>query len=231
MGLAEAARHAFELLLGGDAALWGIIWVSLRVSFLALIFAALPAVVCGFLLATLTFPGRRLIIVFLQTLLALPTVVVGLLLYLMLSRLGPLGEWHWLFTQEAMILGQAFLAFPILAAMTLTAVQGLDPRTAETARTLGASPVRAALTVLIETRFAVMAAVATGFGRVLSEIGCAMMVGGNIAGLTRNITTAIALETSKGEFAQGIALGTVLVMLALGINFLLAWLQGKGDMR
>jgi len=231
MSLAEAARHAFELLLGGDAALWGIIWVSLRVSFLALIFAALPAVACGFLLATLTFPGRRLIIVLLQTLLALPTVVVGLLLYLVLSRLGPLGEWHWLFTQEAMIFGQALLAFPILAAMTLTAVQGLDPRTAETARTLGASPMRAALTVLIEARFAVMAAVATGFGRVLSEIGCAMMVGGNIAGVTRNITTAIALETSKGEFAQGIALGTVLVVLALGINFLLAWLQGKGDMR
>lgn len=231
MTLAEAARHAFELLLGGDAVLWEIIWISLRVSFLALAAAAIPAVACGFLLATLAFPGRRVIVVFLQTLLALPTVVVGLLLYLMLSRVGPLGGWHWLFTQQAMILGEAMLAFPILAAMTLTAVQGLDPRTAETARTLGASPMRAALTILIEARFAVMAAVAAGFGRVISEIGCAMMVGGNIAGVTRNITTAIALETSKGEFAQGIALGTVLVALALVVNFLLAWLQGKGGMR
>ena len=231
MTLADAARHAFELLLGGDAALWGIIWISLRVSLLALVLSAGPAVALGFVLATFTFPGRRLLIILLQTLLALPTVVIGLLLYLVLSRVGPLGEWHWLFTQEAMILGQALLAFPILAAMTLTAVQGLDPRTAETARTLGASPLRAALTILLEARFSVMAAIANGFGRVLSEIGCAMMVGGNIAGVTRNITTAIALETSKGEFAQGIALGTVLVLLVLTVNFLLAWLQGKGDTR
>lgn len=231
MTLAEAARHAFELLLDGDAVLWGIIWISLRVSILALLLAAPPAVALGFLLATLTFPGRRICIVMLQTLLALPTVVIGLLLYLLLSRVGPLGEWHWLFTQNAMILGEAILAFPILAALTLTAVQGLDPRTAETARTLGASPVRAAWAMLLEARFSVMAALANGFGRVLSEIGCAMMVGGNIAGVTRNITTAIALETSKGEFAQGIALGTVLVTFALAINFLIAWLQGKGDMR
>ena len=231
MTLVEAARHAFGLLLSGDAVLWGIIWISLRVSILALLLAALPAVALGFLLATLTFPGRRIFIVMLQTMLALPTVVIGLLLYLLLSRVGPLGEWHWLFTQNAMILGEAMLAFPILAAMTLTAVQGLDSRTAETARTLGASPLRAALAMLLEARFAVMAALANGFGRVLSEIGCAMMVGGNIAGVTRNITTAIALETSKGEFAQGIALGIVLVALALAINFLIAWLQGKGDMR
>jgi tungstate transport system permease protein len=185
----------------------------------------------GFILATFTFPGRRLLIVLLQTLLALPTVVIGLLLYLSLSRVGPFGEWHWLFTQNAMILGEAALAFPILAAMTLSAAQGLDPRIAETARTLGASPLRAAIAMLAEARFAILAAIASGFGRVISEIGCAMMVGGNIAGVTRNITTAIALETSKGEFAQGIALGTVLVVFALGVNFLLAWLQGKGDMR
>jgi tungstate transport system permease protein len=158
-------------------------------------------------------------------------VVVGLILYLLLSRQGPLGEWHWLFTQEAMILGQAVLAFPILTAMTLSAVQGVDLRAAETARTLGASPMQAARMVIMESRFAVIAALATGFGRVLSEIGCAMMVGGNIAGVTRNITTAIALETSKGEFAQGIALGTVLVVLALLVNFVISFFQGKGMMR
>jgi len=231
MTLADAARHAFELLLGGDATLWGIIWISLRVSCLAMLVATPFAVVLGFVLATFTFPGRRALIVVLQTMLALPTVVVGLLLYLILSRQGPLGEWHWLFTQEAMVLGQAVLAFPILAAMTLSGVQGVDARAAETARTLGATPLRAALTVLMEARFAVMVAIASGSGRVLSEIGCAMMVGGNIAGVTRNITTAIALETSKGEFAQGIALGTVLVALALAVNFAIAMLQGKGEVR
>lgn len=170
-------------------------------------------------------------IVLVQTLLSLPTVVVGLLVYLMLTRNGPLGDQQLLFTQEGMIIGQAVLAFPILTAMTLTAVQGIDSRVSETARTLGASPLIAALTVLTEARFAVMTAIATGFGRVLSEIGCAMMVGGNIAGVTRNITTAIALETSKGEFAQGIALGVVLVVLALTVNFIITLLQGKGEIR
>jgi tungstate transport system permease protein len=203
----------------------------LRVSFLALLLSAPVALVLGFILATLQFPGRRALIILVQTLLALPTVVVGLILYLLLSRQGPLGEWHWLFTQEAMILGQAVLAFPILTAMTLSAVQGVDLRAAETARTLGASPMQAARMVIMESRFAVIAALATGFGRVLSEIGCAMMVGGNIAGVTRNITTAIALETSKGEFAQGIALGTVLVVLALLVNFVISFFQGKGMMR
>jgi tungstate transport system permease protein len=228
MTLLDATQQAFTLLLGGDPTLWGIIWVSLRVSTLALIFATPPAIALGFLLATFNFPGRRIFIVLLQTMLALPTVVVGLIMYLLLTRQGPLGEWHWLFTQQAMVFGQAALAFPILAAMTLSAVQGVDKRAAETAKTLGAKPMQAIWTVLVEARFAVMAAIATGFGRVLSEIGCAMMVGGNIAGLTRNITTAIALETSKGEFAQGIALGVVLVILALTVNFIMAFFQGKG---
>jgi tungstate transport system permease protein len=228
MTLFEATQKAFELLLGGDPVLWSIIWVSLRVSMLALIFAVPPAVALGFVLATFSFPGRRLLVLLLQTLLALPTVVVGLILYLLLTRQGPMGAWHWLFTQEAMILGQAVLAFPILAAMTLSAVQGVDKRAAETAKTLGASRMQAMWTVLLEARFAVLVAITTGFGRVLSEIGCAMMVGGNIAGVTRNITTAIALETSKGEFAQGIALGVVLVVLALSVNFAMAFFQGKG---
>ncbi len=228
MTLSEATHQAFVLLLGGDPKLWGIIWVSIRVSTLALISAVPLAVLSGFVLATFTFPGRRALVVILQTLLALPTVIVGLVLYMVLSRQGPLGEWHWLFTQEAMILGQAVLAFPILAAMTLSAVQGVDKRAAETAKTLGASRLQAMWTVLLEARFAVLVAIATGFGRVLSEIGCAMMVGGNIAGVTRNITTAIALETSKGEFAQGIALGAVLVVLALAVNFAMNFFQGKG---
>jgi tungstate transport system permease protein len=231
MGLTEATLQAFRWLLEGDPTVWGIVGVSLRVALLALMSVTPLAILAGFGLATLQFPGRRSLIVMVQTMLALPTVVVGLIVYLLLTRNGPMGSLELLFTQQGMVIGQALLAFPILTAMTLSAVQGIDARVSETARTLGASPLRAALTVLTEARFAVMAAIATGFGRVLSEIGCAMMVGGNIAGVTRNITTAIALETSKGEFAQGIALGVVLVTLALGVNFGIAFLQGKGEIK
>ena len=136
-----------------------------------------------------------------------------------------------MFTQKAMVIGESVLSFPILAALTLSAVQGVDSRVSETARTLGASSFRTAVTMLLEVRFAVMGAMMNGFGRVISEIGCAMMVGGNIAGVTRNITTTIALETSKGEFVQGIALGIVLVVIALAINFGMAFLQGRGGLR
>jgi tungstate transport system permease protein len=191
----------------------------------------LPGVVAGYLLAMSRFPGRRVLVVAVQSLLAFPTVVVGLVLYMLLSRQGPFGSLGLLFTQQAMILGQAILAFPILAAYTLSAVQGADARAHETAVSLGAGPLRAALTTLNETRFAVLAGVINGFGRAISEVGCALMIGGNIAGFTRNITTAIALETSKGEFAQGIALGVVLVVLALGVNVAMAILQGEGGMK
>ena len=158
-------------------------------------------------------------------------VVVGLILYILLTRQGPLGSWQLLFTQEAMIMGQAVIAFPVLTAFALAAVQGADPRAHETAVSLGASPLRAALTTLLEVRFAVVAGVFNGFGRVISEVGCAMMVGGNIAGVTRNIPTAIALETSKGDFAQGIALGVVLMLFALGISIALGLLQGRGGLK
>jgi tungstate transport system permease protein len=231
MGLLDASGEAFRLLFAGDPELLGIIFLSLRVSALGLLLALPPGVVAGYLLAMRRFPGRRVLVVTVQSLLAFPTVVVGLVLYMLLSRQGPFGSLGLLFTQQAMILGQAILAFPILAAYTLAAVQGADPRAHETAVSLGASPLRAALTTLNEARFAVTAGVINGFGRTISEVGCALMVGGNIAGVTRNITTAIALETSKGEFAQGIALGAVLVVLALGANVALALLQGEGGMK
>lgn len=227
----QVTTEAFSLLFGGDAELWGIIFVSLKVAIVGLLIAAPPGIALGYVLAMKRFRGRRVLVVLLQSLLAFPTVVVGLVLYMLLSRQGPLGALQLLFTQDAMIIGQAILAFPILSAFTLSAVQGADPRAHETAVSLGAGPWRAALTVLNEARFAVMAAVINGFGRAISEVGCALMIGGNIAGVTRNITTAIALETSKGEFAQGIALGLVLVVLALGINFSMALLQGEGGMK
>jgi tungstate transport system permease protein len=153
-------------------------------------------------------------------------VLIGLLLYLTLSRQGPAGGLHWLFTQTGVVAGQVLIALPVLIAFTLASVQAADPRLAETAITLGASRWRVMLTLLHEVRFGVMAAIINGFGRVISEVGCAMMVGGNIEGQTRTITTAIALETSKGEFAQGIALGMVLIAIALVINAGLMLLQG-----
>ena len=231
MDILESTRRAFALLFSGDAELWTIIWISLRVSLIALAVATPPAVVLGYTLAQKRFPGRRVVVVVIQGLLAIPTVVVGLILYILLTRQGPLGSWQLLFTQGAMIMGQAVIAFPVLAAFALAAVQGADPRAHETAISLGASPLRAALTTLLEVRFAVVAGVFNGFGRVISEVGCAMMVGGNIAGVTRNIPTAIALETSKGDFAQGIALGAVLMLFALGISITLALLQGKGGLK
>jgi len=227
MPLLEATQQAFARLAGGDAELWTVVWISLKVSLIALLLATPFAVALGFWIASNRFAGRRLAIVALQGLLSFPTVVVGLILYLLFSRSGPLGPWHLLFTQDAMIIGQAIIAFPVLAAFTLAAITGADPRLRETAVSLGAGPMRSALTSLYEVRFAVVAGVLNGFGRVISEVGCSMMVGGNIAGITRNIPTAIALETSKGDFAQGIALGTVLMAFALAVVALLGLIQSE----
>ncbi|MDB5794600.1 MAG: transporter permease [Noviherbaspirillum sp.] len=226
MHFTETIPQAFLLLVTGDPALWQIIWVSLKTSLIALVIATPAAVAVGYLIAGNSFAGRRIVIWIIQATLSLPTVLIGLLLYLMLSRQGPLGELQWLFSQPAIIAGQVLIALPVLIAFTLAAVQAADPRLAETAVSLGASRWRVMLTVLHEARFGVMTAVIQGYGRVISEIGCAIMVGGNIAGETRTITTAIALETSKGEFAQGIALGVVLIAIALGINGGLMLLQG-----
>jgi tungstate transport system permease protein len=226
MHLIEAIRDAFALLMSGDATLWGIIWISLKTSIVALLVATPVAIAAGYTVAVRAFAGRRIVIWLLQAALSFPTVLIGLLLYLMLSRQGPMGGLQWLFSQTGIVAGQALIALPVLTAFTLTAVQAADMRLAETAITLGASRWRVMRTVLYEVRFGVMAAVITGFGRVISEVGCAIMVGGNIAGETRTMTTAIALETSKGEFAQGIALGIVLVTVALAVNALLMLLQG-----
>jgi tungstate transport system permease protein len=226
MHLTEAIRNAFTLLFSGDASLWQVIWISLKTSVLALVIATPVAVAVGYLIATRSFAGRRVVIWITQAALSLPTVLIGLLLYLMLTRQGPLGSLQWLFSQPAIIAGQVVIALPVLTAFTFAAAHAADPRFAETAMTLGASRWRVMLTVLYEARFGVMAAVIHGYGRVISEVGCAIMVGGNIAGETRTITTAIALETSKGEFAQGIALGIVLVAIALAMNAVLMVLQG-----
>ena len=231
MGLLEPTRQAFALLLRGDPDLLQIIWLSIWLSLAAITLIAPPSIALGVLLAKRRFPGQRVLVVLVQALLSFPTVVIGLVLYLLLSRRGPLGSFELLFSPPAIVIGYMVIAFPILVVFTVSAVQGADPRVFETARSLGASGKRAALTTLWEVRFGIIAAVVNAFGRVISEVGCAIMVGGNIDGLTRNMPTAIALETSKGDFAQGIALGMVLMALALGINVVMAFLQGEGGLK
>lgn len=221
-----ALLDAFTLLLRGDPALWEIIQVSLQTTLCSLLLATPVATIAAWLIAHSRFRGRRWLLWLVQTSLALPTVLIGLLLYLMLSRSGPLGGWHWLFTQKGVIAGQTLLALPVLLSLTLNALQAADPRLGETALTLGARPWQVMLTILHEVRFGLIAAVIAAFGRIISEVGCALMVGGNIAGATRTMTTAIALETGKGEFAQGIALGMVLILLALLVNAAFLLLQG-----
>lgn len=226
--LSGATLEAIRLLAVGDAQLWGIIGISFRVSTTAILIAIPPSLLIAFLLAYGRFPGRRLLISMFSTLLSLPAVVVGLTLYLVLSRHGPLGDWRLLFSQTAMVMGQIALCVPILVAMGHSALQAADLRAWETARTLGAGPLRAVLTVMHEVRFGLFAALLAAYGRIIAEVGASMMLGGNILNYTRNIPTAIALETSKGEFAQGIALGIVLLVLAFILNGLLHYLQGKG---
>jgi tungstate transport system permease protein len=227
--LLSSTIEAFRLLFSGNAEIWEIVGISFRVSSLAILAAVPLALIIAFCLAYGNFPGRRLLISLFNTFLAVPAVVVGLTLFILLSRQGPMGDFKLLFTQTAMGLGQFVLCLPILVCMAHVSLQAADRAAWETARTLGASPFRAFLTVLYEIRFGLMAALLAAYGRIISEVGASMMLGGNIAHYTRNIPTAIALETSKGAFAEGIALGMVLLFLAFLLNALLQYLQGKGS--
>jgi tungstate transport system permease protein len=225
--LTDSLRAAFALILTLDPEVVGAVWTSLYTSTAGILLAALVGIPVGTLIGVGRFTGRRAVLTLLNTLMALPTVVVGLVIYGFLSRQGPLGPFGLLFTPVAMIIGQTVLAAPIVANYTVAAVTGADPRIMTTALTLGAGRLRAAWQLLLEVRFGVMAAVVAGFGRVIAEVGVAMMLGGNIRGYTRTMTTAIALETSKGEFAFGLALGLVLMTLALVVNLFLNLLQQR----
>ncbi len=216
--LIAATLEALTLLLSGDSTIWGIIGISFRVSTIAIICAVPPSLITAFILAHFRFPGRKILISIFSALLSVPAVVVGLTLFIVLSRQGPLGDFRLLFTQSAMVMGQFLLSYPILVSMSLAAIQAVDNRAWETARTLGASPIQALFTLLYEVRFGLITALLAGYGRVIAEVGASMMLGGNILEYTRNIPTAIALETSKGNFAQGIALGIVLVLLSFILN-------------
>jgi len=218
---------ALALIVALDAEVMHAVWTSLLTSGVAIVLAAALGIPMGTFLGLRCFAGRRVVLTLLNTLMALPTVVVGLLIYGLLSRQGPLGAWGFLFTPVAMIIGQTVLATPIVANYTVAVVAGADPRIISTALTLGAGRLQTARQLLLELRFGVMAAIVAGFGRVIGEVGVAMMLGGNIRNYTRTMTTAIALETSKGEFAFGMALGLVLMTVALVINLMLNFLQQK----
>ncbi len=228
--LTATILEAISLLFSGDAELWNIIGISFRISTTAIIIAMIPAVLIGFALAYADFPGRRLLISIFNSLLAVPAVVVGLTLYIVLSRQGPLGEWKLLFTQTAMVLGQIALSFPILVAMSHSAFQSAEIRAWDTARTLGKNPIHAFFIMMREVRFGLLGALLAGYGRIIAEVGASMMLGGNILNLTRNIPTAIAMETSKGDFAQGIALGIILVSMAFILTMGLQYMQGRGQL-
>ncbi len=201
--------------------------VSLRVSLAATALATLLSVPLGFLIAVNDFRGKRALVTVINTLMAMPTVVVGLLVYILLSRSGPLGSLGILYTPTAIIVGQFILALPIITALTYAAISSVDKRVRKTAESLGASPSQSAWMVLKEGRLGIMAAMIAGFGRVIAEVGSAIMVGGNIKGYTRTMTTAIALETAKGNFALGISLGVILLVVALSINLVVDAFLGR----
>ncbi|GAB4348658.1 MAG: ABC transporter permease [Candidatus Abyssubacteria bacterium] len=221
--LSEAITKAFWLIVHFDRSLAVIVWTSLRVSLVSTALASLVGVPLGFLLAVTQFRGKHHVEVALNTCMALPTVVVGLTVYSFISRRGPLGAYGLLFTPTAMVIGQFILATPIIAALSLSATKSVDARVGETARTLGANAVQTAAAILNEARYAILVAIVAGFGRVVAEVGSAMILGGNIDGYTRTMTTAIALETGKGEFSLAMALGILLLLIALSVN---AMVQG-----
>lgn len=221
----EAVVEALRLLAQGSGSLWDIVALSLRVSGAAVLLGVALGMPVGVAVGLLAFPGRRIVVALINTGFALPPVVVGLFVYMVLSRQGPAGGLELLFTPAAMIAAQAILAAPYVAGITLAAVQAVPPDLRLQARALGASPTRALATHLREARLGLGAAVVAGFGAVISEVGAVMMVGGNILGETRVMTTAIVLETRRGNFAAAMALGLLLLLMAFSVNLLLTRVQ------
>lgn len=228
-GIVQAVR----LISQGDPALYEIIWLSLKVSGTALLFSTLIGIPLGAMMGLSRFTGRRLVIALLYTGMGFPPVVVGLFVYLMLSRNGLLGALQStlipaLFTPSAMVVAQCIISFPLVAGFTMAAVMGVDPQLRQQIHALGATRLQGTLAVLAEARVGVIVSIIAGFGSIISEVGAVMMVGGNIEHKTRMLTTAIVLETSKGNFDLAMALGAVLLTLSFATNVLVLRLQGKG---
>jgi ABC-type tungstate transport system substrate-binding protein len=224
-------RTAFDLIASADAALWQVVALSLRVSGLACLFGAVMGLTAGAALAVWRFPGQRIAITVLNTLLALPSVVVGLTVYLLLSRSGPLGEWGLLFTPTAMVIAQSILVAPLIAALTRRLLVSALADGGDTLVSLGAGPLVRAALLLIHERLAVVTILLTAFGRAIAEVGAVMMVGGNIEGVTRVMTTTIALETSKGDLPLALALGIVLLGVVGLLHASVAWVQTRAGHR
>jgi tungstate transport system permease protein len=224
----EGFIKAFSLIYGLDRELLNIILLSIKVSGIALLIATATGVPTGAVVALKKFPGRGFLISILNTFMGLPPVVVGLFVYLILSRSGPLGFMGLLYTPSAMIIAQTILALPIVASLSHSAVISVDPVIKRASMTLGAGPYQVAATIVREARYGIMSAIIAGFGRVMAEVGAILIVGGNIAGYTRVMTTTIALETDKGNFELALALGIVLLIISLLVNFLLYAVQKKG---
>jgi tungstate transport system permease protein len=221
----DAIVQAFRLLASLDDYVFQILWRSIQVSGGAMVIAVLTGLPVGVLLGVARFPGRRALVALVYTGFALPPVVIGLLVYLLLSRQGPIGGLEILFSPSAMVVAQALLAAPYVAGVSLAAVQAVPPGVRLQARALGASRTRALWMQVREARLGILAAMIAGFGAVISEVGAAMMVGGNIAGETRVLTTAIVLETRRGNFETAMALGFILLGIVLLVNVLLTRVQ------
>jgi tungstate transport system permease protein len=223
--------EAIRLILSGDPTLLQVIVLSLQVSGVALLFSALVGIPIGAYLGLRKFPGRWLVMALIYTGMGFPPVVVGLFVYLFLSRSGPLGTLSWLFTPNAMILAQTIISFPLVAGFTMAAVMGVDPNLRQQVQSLGADEWQTTLVILSEARVGVVVSIIAGFGSIISEVGAVMLVGGNIEGKTRVLTTAIVLETRKGNFDLAIALGVILLSLCFTANLVMLRLQGDGSPR
>ena len=225
--LIDSFISAILLVISLDGEMISIVGVSLRISCASTFSAALIGVPLGFAIAFSDFPAKHLIITVLNTLLALPTVVIGLFVYAFVSRRGIFGPFDLLYTQKAIVIGQIILIVPVVAAFTIAAISRIDERYRKTAMTLGANRRQTAWVLFREARFGIVAAVIAAFGRVISEVGISMMLGGNIKGFTRTMTTAMALEYDKGAFTLAVALGIVLLGLSFGMNLLFHFFQGR----
>ncbi len=216
---------AIELLISGDHSTWSAVWATLKVSTCSMAASLLTGLPCGFLIGYYNFKGKKHLRTILDTMLSLPTVFIGLIVYAFITHRGPLGDFGLLFTLTGIGIGQTILAFPIIAAITASIIEGIDEDLKLTLVSLGAGKRNILVTCLWEVRYGILAAAVTAYGRVMTEVGISMMVGGNIKYYTRTITTAIALETSKGMFADGIALGLVLILIAFIVNLSLSVLR------
>jgi len=223
----SAFAKALNLIVSLDQKLVEIVFLSFRVSGLAVAISAFLGLAIALFLNIRDFTGKNIIVTVNNTLMGLPPVVAGLFLYLMLSRSGPLGFMKLLYTPAAMIAAQSILATPIIAGLSYAAVASADPSIKFTAITLGATPFQAAIKTMKQVRYSILASVLAGFGRIVAEVGAVLIVGGNIAGYTRVMTTAIALEADKGDFELAVALGMVLLLIAFTLNWLLFYFQRK----